>query len=54
MHAIADEMATQFVIGYNPKNPKRDGAWRQVNVRVSRPETIARTRAGYFGPSNRR
>ena len=51
---IADELATQFVIGYNPKNPKRDGAWRQVNVRVSRPETIARTRAGYFGPSNRR
>ncbi len=51
---IAEELATQFVIGYNPKNPKRDGAWRQVNVRVSRPETIARTRAGYFGPSNRR
>ena len=38
----------------HPKNPKRDGAWRQVNVRVSRPETIARTRAGYFGPSVRR
>ena len=51
---IADELATQFVIGYNPKNTKRDGAWRQVNVRVSRPETIARTRTGYFGPSSRR
>ena len=51
---IADELATQFVIGYSPKNTKRDGAWRQVNVRVSRPETIARTRTGYFGPSNRR
>jgi VWFA-related protein len=51
---IADELATQFVIGYNPRNTKRDGAWRQVNVRVNRPETIARTRAGYFGPSNRR
>jgi Ca-activated chloride channel family protein len=51
---IADELATQFMIGYNPKNTKRDGAWRQVNVRVSRPETIARTRTGYFGPSNRR
>lgn len=51
---IADELATQFVIGYIPKNSKRDGAWRQVNVRVTRPETVARTRAGYFGPSSRR
>jgi Ca-activated chloride channel family protein len=48
---IADELATQFVIGYNPRNTKRDGAWRQINVRVSRPETTARTRAGYFGPT---
>jgi Ca-activated chloride channel family protein len=51
---IADELATQFVIGYTPKNAKRDGGWRQVSVRVSRPETVARTRAGYFGPTNRR
>jgi Ca-activated chloride channel homolog len=51
---IADELATQFVIGYTSKNPKRDGAWRQVNVRVSRPETTARSRSGYFGPSVRR
>jgi Ca-activated chloride channel family protein len=51
---IADELATQFVIGYAPRNTKRDGAWRQINVRVTRPETIARTRAGYFGPTIRR
>jgi VWFA-related protein len=51
---IADELANQFVIGYSSKNTKRDGAWRQVTVRVSRPETVTRTRAGYFGPSIRR
>lgn len=51
---IADELATQFVIGYTSKNAKRDGGWRQVSVRVSRPETVARTRAGYFAPSIRR
>jgi Ca-activated chloride channel family protein len=51
---IADELATQFVIGYSPKNSKRDGAWRQVNVRVDHPEATARTRTGYFGPTNRR
>ena len=51
---IADELATQFVIGYSPKNMKRDGAWRQINVRVNQPEATARTRAGYFGPTRRR
>jgi Ca-activated chloride channel family protein len=50
---IADELATQFFIGYNSKNAQRDGAWRQVGVRVSRPETVVRTRAGYFAPSGR-
>jgi Ca-activated chloride channel family protein len=50
---IADELATQFVLGYTPRNAKRNGAWRQVAVRVSRPETTARTRAGYFGPTSR-
>ncbi len=47
---IASELANQYVIGYESNNPKRDGAWRQIAVRVSRPETIVRTRAGYFGP----
>jgi Ca-activated chloride channel family protein len=51
---IADELATQFVIGYTSTNARRDGAWRQVSVRVTRPETTARTRAGYFVPSGRR
>jgi Ca-activated chloride channel family protein len=51
---IADELATQFVIGYSPKNAKRDGAWRQIGVRVTRVEATARTRTGYFGPTSRR
>jgi Ca-activated chloride channel family protein len=51
---IADELANQYVIGYNPRNTKRDGAWRQIVVRVDRPETVVRTRAGYFGPTRER
>lgn len=51
---IADELASQYVIGYSPRNTKRDGAWRRINVRVNRPETSARTRTGYFGPTSRR
>jgi len=47
---VADELANQYFIGYNTKNLKRDGAWRQITVRVTRPGTIVRTRTGYFGP----
>ena len=45
---IAEELANQYAIGYSPKNPRRDGAFRRVIVRVSeRPGARARTRAGY-------
>ncbi len=47
---IADELASQYVLGYISKNPKRDGAWRRIVVRVDRPAAVARTRQGYFGP----
>lgn len=48
---IADELATQYTIGYVSSNLKRDGAWRQVSVRITRPAVVARTKAGYFGPT---
>ena len=45
---IADELANQYAIGYTPKNPRRDGAFRRVVVRVAdRPDARARTRSGY-------
>lgn len=48
---IADEIANQYTIGYSSKNLKRDGAWRAIVVRVDRPNTVARTKRGYFAPS---
>lgn len=48
---IADELANQYTIGYSPKNLKRDGAWRAIVVKVDRPNTVARTKRGYFAPS---
>ena len=48
---IADELANQYFIGYNTKNTKLDGAWRQIAIRVARPETVVRTKTGYFGPT---
>ena len=47
--SIAEELATQYAIGYSSKNPRLDGTYRRVIVRVSdRPGTITRTRAGYM------
>ncbi len=48
---IADELSSQYTVGYTSKNPKRDGAWRRVVVRASRPGVQARTKLGYFAPT---
>ncbi len=48
---IADELANQYLLGYSSKNQKRDGAWRLVSMRMTRPNTTARTRSGYFAPN---
>ena len=44
---IAEELSKQYLVGYAPKNPLRDGSYRRVSVRVDRPGIRARTRAGY-------
>ena len=49
---ISDELSSQFTIGYTPRNPRRDGAWRRIVVRVARPNATTRTKQGYFGPTN--
>jgi Ca-activated chloride channel homolog len=48
---ISDELSSQYTLGYTPKNPKRDGAWRRVVIRVGRPSLTARTKLGYFAPT---
>lgn len=48
---IADELSSQYTVGYTSRNPKRDGAWRRIVVRVNRPNIIARTKLGYFAPT---
>ena len=47
---IYDELSSQYTIGYSSKNPRRDGAWRRLVVRVTRPNVQARTKQGYFAP----
>ncbi len=48
--AVADELKNQYYISYVPKNILRDGAWRNIDVRVQRPAVIATTKPGYFAP----
>ncbi len=48
---ISSELSSQYMLGYSSKNPKRDGAWRRIVVRVDRSDAIARTKLGYFGPT---
>lgn len=50
---ISEELSSQYSIGYQSKNPRRDGAWRRVVVRVNRPNLVARTKQGYFAPTAR-
>ena len=48
---IADELSSQYTVGYTSKNPKRDGAWRRVVVRANRAGSATRTKQGYFAPT---
>ena len=44
---IAQELSNQYSIGYTSKNPRQDGAFRRVVVRVDQPGARTRTRSGY-------
>ena len=47
-HVIADELANQYALGYTSKNPRQDGAYRRLTVRIlDHPNVQTRTRAGY-------
>ncbi len=45
---IANELTSQYVIGYLSNNASPGDGWRRVAVRVRQPNLQARTRAGYF------
>lgn len=47
---IVEELRNQYTIGYRPTNRMRDGKWRAIEIKLSRPELSARTRKGYRAP----
>jgi len=48
---ISEELANQYALGYTSSNPRRDGLWRRIVVRVSRDGAQARTKQGYYAPT---
>jgi Ca-activated chloride channel family protein len=48
---ISDELSSQYTVGYTSRNVRRDGSWRRVVVRTTRPNLTARTKLGYFAPT---
>lgn len=47
---IVAELGQQYTIAYRPSNRARDGSWRAIDVKVSRPDLVVRTRKGYRAP----
>ena len=50
---IADELASQYAVGFVSHNPKRDASWRRLAVQLARPNLTARTKNGYYAPGPR-
>jgi Ca-activated chloride channel family protein len=50
---ILEEMAARYTLGYVSDDAGTDGAWRDVEIRLTRPDlkgAKVRMRAGYYGP----
>jgi Ca-activated chloride channel homolog len=51
---IGIELRNQYVLGYTPTNPQRDGKYRRVTVKVVQPRGLPPLRAfwrlGYYAP----
>ena len=45
--AIADELRTQYLLGYYPSNREHDGAYRKIQVKTLRKDIAIRARPGY-------
>jgi VWFA-related protein len=50
---VLTEIKAQYTLGYVSTDPRADGAWRNVEIRLTRPDLKGmrvRTRKGYFAP----
>jgi VWFA-related protein len=45
---VAEELRSQYTIGYSSTNRLRDGAWRELEVTVPGTDYVVRAKKGYF------
>ena len=48
---IADELRTQYLLGYTPSNNARDGTFRKIRVQARNGDYKVQARRGYYAPS---
>jgi Ca-activated chloride channel family protein len=49
---ILEELSNQYILGYESKNTKRDGAWREVKLEIPGTDYTVRARQGYRAPGS--
>jgi len=53
---IGTALRNQYVLGFAPAEPKRDGKYHKIQVKIARPAGVpplrASFRSGYTAPSN--
>ena len=48
---VAEELRSQYSIGYVSSNKRKDGKWRRIVVRIpARENLLIRHRLGYYAP----
>ena len=50
---IVEDNSSYYTLAYYPSNTKRDGKFRKIEVRVSRPDLKVRARKGYLAPDGK-
>ena len=51
LRAVAEELRTQYLLGYSPSNKRHDGSFRRIGVRTRNGDYKVQARRGYYAPS---